>query len=101
MTSRLRVASRWPSSGSAASCTIPPMEALPVVAWRLFWIGIAVYWAVQIAIARGKPADWQPRSLFGIPVFRITRDRWIAGGVVAIFVCAVLIAISVIVPDFP
>jgi hypothetical protein len=64
-----------------------------LVIYRLFALGIVVFWIVQIAIAARKPPDWQPPRAETFPI-RVTRDRYILGGALGIIAGAAVFALS-------
>jgi hypothetical protein len=64
-----------------------------LVIYRLFAVGIVVFWIVQIAIAARKPPDWQPPRAETFPI-RLTRDRYILGGMLGIIAGATVFALS-------
>lgn len=64
-----------------------------MIVYRLFAIGIVAFWIVQIAIAVRQPPEWQPPRAETFPI-RITRDRYILGGVLGIIAGIAVFAIS-------
>jgi hypothetical protein len=64
-----------------------------VIVYRLFAIGIVVFWIVQIAIAARQPPEWQPPRAETFPI-RITRDRYILGGALGIIAGVAVLALS-------
>jgi hypothetical protein len=52
--------------------------------YRIFALGLVVYWLIQIVHAFRQPPDWRPRRSEGFPLFVITRNRWILAGALGI-----------------
>lgn len=54
-----------------------------VVVYRFFALGIIAFWLSQIVIAARQPSDWRPPRADTFPV-KISRNRYIAAGVLGI-----------------
>lgn len=68
------------------------MEPL-VAMYRLFALGVVAFSVIQIVTAFRRPPDWQPPRADQFPI-RVTRDRYIAGGVVGIIAGGAVFALS-------
>jgi hypothetical protein len=64
-----------------------------LIPYRLFALGIVAFWAVQIVIAARQPPEWQPPRADKFPI-RVSRDRYILGGVLGIIAGAAVFALS-------
>jgi hypothetical protein len=67
-----------------------------VIIHRLIALGIVAFWIVQIAIAARKPPDWQPPRAETFPI-RVSRNLYLAGGVLGIIAGAVVFALSFVI----